>query len=90
MILNEKECNKAGIDAKKVAQLARKIERNVKEADKLGMQVFGGAWGGTLRYEDDPNKGALILASMNGNWDGGDGAYLEKGDGLLRGEHHND
>jgi len=90
MIIYNKECEQSGVDPKKVKAVAIRLQRAVKDANKLGLLVFGGSGSGTLRYEDDFSKGKLILADMDGSWDGGDGGYCEKADGFLRGEHHND
>ena len=77
----ERECEAAGLDAVVVESVARRLSRAVKDADRLGLRVFGGAGSGTLRLKD------LVVAELGGmNWDGGDGATLEGSDGLMRGE----
>jgi len=88
--INHKECEKAGIDPDAVIPIARAIQRWVNLANELGLTVFGGSCGGSLRYSDDPNKGDLIVAEMGGQWDGGAGNCWEREDGYVRGEHHND
>jgi hypothetical protein len=88
MILYDDECRKAGTDPKKVAAVAQRLERAVKDANQLGLEVFGGMGGGTLRYRDDDSKGPLILADMSGLWDGGDGGFIEDDEGFNRGEYH--
>lgn len=85
MMINEKECRAAGLDPKEVERIARGLSRYAKQADALGMCVFGGSGTGTLRM-DDHVRGPLVLASLNGVFDGGDGACRPDDDGLMRGE----
>ena len=42
-MVNNDECEKAGIDQKVVAALARRIESVCRDADKLGITVFMGS-----------------------------------------------
>lgn len=87
MYVNENECKVAGLNIKKVESIARRIENAVKEASDLGMILFGGSGNGSLRYEDNPDKGRLIVAELAGNnFDGGDGGNGYWGDDLERGE----
>lgn len=51
-----------------------------------GLTIFGGSGSGTLRFRDDDVKGALMVACIDGDFDGGDGAQTDYGDGLMRGE----
>jgi hypothetical protein len=83
--VNEKECEAAGLDAAEIAKIAKGLSRYAKQAQALGLCVFGGSGTGTLRF-DDRNGSALIVADLDGSFDGGDGGYSEDGDGLLRGE----
>jgi hypothetical protein len=90
--INPDECRAAGIDPKIVNSLARRLQSITDEAEVLGITLFGGAGGGSLRFRPksaskvhDP-LGALILASVSGPWDGGDGGYGPATDGLIRGE----
>lgn len=85
MYLNEAEIEEAGLDPDKVASIARRIERAAKEAEKLGITVFGGS-SGSLRFDDNSGKGSLILTTLDGLFDGGCGAERNWGDGLVRGE----
>lgn len=87
MIVNHEECNAASIDAKKVASIARRIEKAALEAESLGIQIFGGS-SGTLRFYRGMgmNERSLILADMSGNWSGGDGGCYPDESGLMRGE----
>ena len=88
MIVYVDECFAAGIDPEIVRRLARRIERAALELQKIGVEVFGGSGHGSLRFDDrfSPALGSLILASLNGRWDGGDGGFSEAEDGLTRGE----
>lgn len=85
MFVNERECQKAGLGIKKVTSIARRISNAAKEAEEMGIQVFGGS-SGELRFRDDPKTGALKIASLDGDFDGGCGADRDWGDGYLRGE----
>lgn len=82
---NFDECEAAGLDINEVERIAKGISRYAKQAQKLGIQVFGGTGSGSLRF-DDGNAGRLVLADLDGNFDGGDGGTPESADGLLRGE----
>jgi hypothetical protein len=90
--VNDRECDAAGLDPKVVERLARRIEKCAKECQALGITIFGGAHSGDLRA-DEANRGArrvnerqLILAHMEGAWDGGDGGSNQDENGLQRGE----
>ena len=88
MQIYKSECSKAGLDEKRIAALARIIEKAARELHGIGVCIFGASTHGSLRFSDgDATKyGELILASMGGLWDGGNGACWHKDDGLLRGE----
>ena len=88
MYVNEDECEAAGLDPKKVESIARRLSAAGREADKLGITIFGGSSSGSLRIHDKkgPQERALILADIDGYFDGGDGGYKEDDEGLLRGE----
>ena len=83
--INENECEAAGLNPSDVKRIAQGLSRYAKEAQKLGIQVFGGSGSGDLRFDDGGN-GKLILADLDGDFDGGDGAAGESDDGLIRGE----
>lgn len=83
--VNEKECEAAGVDPLEVKRIAQGLSRYAKAAQKLGIQVFGGSTGGDLRYNDG-GEGKLILAELDGDFDGGDGSACESSDGLIRSE----
>ena len=85
IFINEDECEAAGVDPKKVASIARRIERAALEAYELGICIFGGSGNGSLRFDDHYGR-PLILVHMEGCFDGGDGAEREDETGLLRGE----
>ena len=81
------ECEAAGLDPKEVQRIANGLSRYARQAEKLGLTIFGGGSGsGSLRFFDDPDKGALIVAWLDGMYDGGDGAEESHQDGLTRGE----
>jgi len=85
MYANVNECEAAGLDPKKVESISRRISRAARDANAMGMIIFGGN-SGDLRY-DDGNGGYLIVASLDGRFDGGDGGACHDDLGLLRGEH---
>lgn len=91
MYVLEEECEFARLDPKKVAGVARRLERAAADAKKMGLTVFGGSGSGSLRWHDeggnDPRQGPLVVAHMQGgNFDGGDGAEREDELGMMRGE----
>jgi len=88
MIVYEDGCLLAGVDPKEVERIAKGIEKYAKQAQKLKITVFGGS-SGTLRFDDNPTEAenrSIILAEMQGKWDGGCGAGWEDDDRILRGE----
>ena len=90
MIINDDEILAAGFDEaelKRITSIARRISKAAKEAREMGIEVFGGTGSGTLRYNDSVGQGGgLILAYLDGIFDGGCGATCEDDYGLLRGE----
>ena len=88
MFANKKECEKAGLDPDEVERIAKGLSRYGKQADKLGLGIFGGSGSGTLRFRDnhDPEGRALVVAVIDGDVDGGDGSESEDKNGFLRGE----
>jgi len=80
------ECEAAGLDHKEIQRIADGLSRYARQAEKLGLTIFGGSGSGSLRFRDDPDKGALIVAWLDGMFDGGDGAEVDHNDGLSRGE----
>lgn len=86
MYINEEEIESVGLDPKKVLSLARRLSNAALEAQNLGIKIFGGSGNGTLRFDTNDGKAALVLAHMNGNFDGGDGQEVRDSEGLWRGE----
>lgn len=80
---NEAECRAAGLDPAQVKRLAAGLSRCGRDADLMGLTVFGGSGSGSLRHGSQ-----LVVASIEGPncWDGGDGACRRDEDGLMRGE----
>lgn len=82
--LNEKECEHAGIDQAALRKVARRLERDLKDLDRLGVYLFAGS-SITLRVADGMSN-HLVVAEVNGNASGGDGATHIADDGFMRGE----
>lgn len=82
-------CRKVDIDSRKLASVARRIERAMQDLDALGdgeLTLFGGTHDVSIRAYDESDR-ALVLASMRGcRTSGGCGAASLDDDGLLRGE----
>ena len=79
-IIYEAECGVAGLDPKEVRRIALGIERYGKQADKLGIELFGGSGSCSMRFADERARdgtrryGNLIVADLFGFLcDGGDG-----------------
>ncbi|RCW64038.1 hypothetical protein DET61_11679 [Marinobacter nauticus] len=85
MYVNEDECEAAGLDPEEVKRIATGLSRYAKKAEALGLQIFGGTGTGSLRF-DDGGPGKLVVAEIEGNFDGGDGGSTASKGGLLRGE----
>ncbi len=87
---HSEECIAAGLDPVKVNALAKRLSAIAMDAKRMGLTIFGGAGTGTLRINDNPNdiySRPLVVAILDGHWDGGDGGYGVRGeDGLMRGE----
>lgn len=83
---NERECTKAGKDLEAIERLAADFSVLGKRARKLGVYIFGGSGSGTIRWQDPGDDRPLVLASIDGNFDGGDGAIRYDSEGLERGE----
>lgn len=89
MTLRKKECEAGGVDPEKVRRLAMRLSRAGRDAHKMGITIFGGSGSGSLRIHDKPHDvqgKALVLAELDGRFDGGDGGCCESEDGLMRGE----
>ncbi len=81
----EEGCEAAGLDEVEVERIAKGISRYAKQAAKLGLHVFGGSGRGTLR-QHDPTGNSIIVATLDGLIDGGDGGERIDEDGVARGE----
>lgn len=91
MTILEDECERAGLDQAKVASITRRLSKAAREANALGLTIFGGSGSGSLRwrdpFENDHRRGPLVVAHIQGgNFDGGDGAEHPDEYGLMRGE----
>ena len=84
---DEESCLAAGVDPMKVESIARRLDKLGREADKMGLFIFGGSGSGTLRTQESYNNRNIVVASfgMGGEWDGGDGATTTI-DGVMYGE----
>lgn len=85
MFVNVPECVHAGLDPKKVERIAKGLSRYLREADSLGIELFGGSGTGSLRFDDGQGQ-KLVLAYVDGHVDGGDGGTSTMDRGLERGE----
>jgi hypothetical protein len=74
MEIDEELCKSCGLDPKRVRSIATRISKAAKEADAMGLTVFGGSTG-SLRYSDVPLQGPgnSEVAILDGSFDGGDG-----------------
>lgn len=79
------ECHAAGLDPKEVRKIADGLSRYARQAEKLGICIFGGSGTGSLRFKDGED-GSLVIADLDGHFDGGDGSQDIAPDGLMRGE----
>jgi hypothetical protein len=67
-------CEAFGLDASRVKSIAARISKAAKEAEAMGLKVFGGAGSGTLRFFLGKYQGVETeVATLDGQWDGGDG-----------------
>lgn len=84
---DEESCKAAGIDPKKVESLARRLDKLGKQAEKMGLFIFGGSGAGTLRTNEEYEHGQIVVGFIGGGgtWDGGDGGVREI-DGVQYGE----
>lgn len=83
LTINHKECEALGLDPEKVAKLARRLIKCAKEAESLGLEIFGGT-GGDLRQHRSENP--IVAAHLGLGFSGGAGYTKRGADGLLRGE----
>lgn len=75
MFVDEDKCREFGLDPKKVASIASRLSRAAREADALGLTVFGGTGSGSLRFARSLRQGPAEseVALLDGSFDGGDG-----------------
>lgn len=84
--VNEEECRIVGVCPDEIKRLAKRISSAAKALEKMGCGIFGGSGTGTIRWADCGEKGDIILAGLEGVFDGGDGATHVDEDGVERGE----
>jgi len=83
--VDENACAVLGIDPKEVARLARRLERIGKDAQRLGLTVFGASGSGCLVAEAptqlqsrNGEMNLMEVASVLGRgFDGGDPNFVE-------------
>lgn len=87
MEINIEECEAAGLDPVEVEKIARGLSEYAKQAQALGICVYGGSGSGSgdLRFDDGTGR-PLVVADLDGLFDGGEGACPPNGQGLIRGE----
>ena len=73
------------VEVAELKKIAAGFSRYGRRAEKLGIHVFAGSGTGSLRMSDGTDR-AIILAWLDGIYDGGDGACREDENGILRGE----
>jgi|TARA_R100000687_G_C6445865_1_gene162814 hypothetical protein len=84
--VNVSECEAAGLDTKEVERIARGLDRYARQAEALGLTIFGGGGSGSLRFDDGTGHALIVAEFIGGHFDGGDGGNFNVGDNLLRGE----
>lgn len=90
-IMYERECDAAGQDVAQVKRLAARLQRIAIDCQRLGITIFGGSGSGDLRAQEANRSHGihdrmLILASIGGPFDGGDGGSSPDENDLMRGE----
>ena len=75
MNIDEELCESFGLDPKQVKSIASRLSKAAKEAEAIGLTVFGGSGSGSLRFDAAPMQGMghSVLATLDGCFDGGDG-----------------
>jgi flagellin-like hook-associated protein FlgL len=87
LLINEAECEAAGLDIKEVKRIAKGLTRYAEQAEALGITVFGGAASGQLHFDDNgTGEESLVVAALGGRFDGGAGSTSLDENGLLRSE----
>lgn len=71
----DNKCDEFGLNNKAVASIARRLSKAAKEADDMGLMIFGGAGAGSLRFNKSEKQGPgeSVVADLDGIFDGGDG-----------------
>ena len=85
----EEECFAAGVKEDEVLRIAKGLSKYAEQARAMGLTVFGGTGGGSLRKRatgGPADSSMLVVAHLDGSYDGGDGAEETDENGLLRGE----
>lgn len=72
MMVDDDACERFGLDPKAVTALARRLSRVGRDAQKMGLTIFGGSGSGTLRVTGEGGTRSII-ADVDGSYDGGDG-----------------
>lgn len=83
---NEAECLRAGVDSRAVESIIRRLLAAARDANRLGLTVFGGAGSLSLRWYGDGGGPLIVAEGQAQNVDGGDGASRQDEEGLFRGE----
>ena len=87
VIVRENECEAAGVDQKEANRIMKGLTRYTQQANKLGLKLFVGSSGLSLRFDDGTDRALVCAESVSHvNADGGDGATWDDEQGLLRGE----
>lgn len=71
--IEDARCEDLGLDAKRVASVARRLASAAAEARAMDLIVFGGSGSGTLRHVPTGCGTAAIVAWLGRGFDGGDG-----------------
>lgn len=71
----DEKCKEFGLDIKKVTSIVKRLSKAAKEADELGLYIFGGSGSGDLRFggSDIQGPGHSVVADLDGTFDGGAG-----------------
>jgi hypothetical protein len=69
--VDDDACDRFGLDRKRVASIARRLSKAAREAERIGLMVFGGSGHGVLRKIGGGAQNNV--ADLDGYFDGGDG-----------------
>ena len=84
--MGKAECEYVGVPYEEVLKLKKLLDKAGKQANKLGVYIFGGCGSGTIRKTDYHNRPLILETVLYGCWDGGDGRELVTEDGYTVGE----